>query len=352
MVTVLGRIFLCTQKGTAGGVLQSIPVAGGKVRADLDITTVGGSRFANAVGLVGLTVYLATFDSGVTASNSGGLFSFNAATLKKKKVMQLPQGKRVVGTNTWNTGVVNMQRDPNNAKQIVLAGLFGDLLTIDPDQANNGAKPKVVSHFYTGGINSAGNFLSNLTNSFFADPTGNDWVVGSRDGHVERWVNSNGGSAEKIISGVGANGSVNGIWYNPVPKNFDKSFGAGCRAKGANSHAPTDVSFGAATPGNRNFALGLFGGNPGDSVLLAIGLNKLSPSFRFAGTLCDLHVNPLIVLPGGKLTGTIAGTGKVRIPVPLPPAPKGVVIFRQWAMLNAASPGGIAVSNAREINIQ
>ncbi len=349
------RIYFCTWNSVgSGGVLQSIPQAGGKVQADLDIGTVRATMFANAVAVIGKVVYVATFDFTTAARIGGELVAYDTVAKKGTLVLKLPKGKYTSTTGTFGVGVVGMHPHPDMAGMLALAGIYGDLMIVDPDQKNGHKSPKVVSHQFTGGKNSAGKGIPNQVNSFFYDSTTKDWVVGTRDGHIDRWVD--GHSAEKIVSGVGSNAtptlnSVTGTHYFPVTKNHDHTIGAGCPAP-PSSLTPTDVALGAVVSPNPNFKFALFSGNVGARYLLAVGVqNKVSGGvklpFLFPGTTCFLRMDPLLILSAG----TIGKSRTVVVKLPIPSGLKqGLTFYRQWAMTTGAT--SFVLSNAREVKIQ
>lgn len=352
------RIYFCTQlynstaNSQTGGVLQSIPLAGGAVKTELDISTlqIPSTSLANALAIIGNVVYVATWDLSSTTTNGGELIAYDTTSQKAVLAMVLPRSKYVPSTTTIGCGIVSMHPYPEVAGQLALAGVYGDLLIVDPDQKNNYQNPKVVSHQFTG--NSTGTTY-NYTNSFFYDPTCKDFVVGTRDGAVDRWVD--GASAEKIITGVGSNAtatanSVNGSHYFPVTNNHDYTIGAGCPGNG---YVPTDVALGAAVSPNPNFKFALFTGNGGSKYLLALGVqNKVSGGqtlpWKIPGTNCFLRMDPLVILASGTLSGSGAGLGTAVAPIPIPSGvPSGLTLYRQWAMDMGSA--GFVLSNAREI---
>jgi len=356
------RIYFTTQNSTAtGGILQSIPQSGGAVQTHLDIGTVQAIGLANALAIIGNVVYVATFDVSTTTTSGGELVAYDTISKASRLVLLLPRGKyQPTTTTTYGCGIVCMHPDPNTAGQLALCGVYGDLLIVNPDQKNGYKNPTVVSHLFTGSKNTAGNGVYNYTNSFYYDPTTKDWVVGTRDGHIDRWVD--GHSAEKIITGVGSgatatSNSVNGSHYFPVTKNHDQTIGAGCPAP-PSSFTPTDVALGAAVSPNPNFKFALFSGTGGAKYLLALGIqNKVSGSqtlpWQLPGTSCFLRMDPLIILATGSLAGTGAGLGTAVVPVPIPSGiPKGLTLYRQWAMDLGTTPAGFVLSNAREIKFQ
>lgn len=292
------------------------------------------------------------------------MIAYDTTTKVGKLILTLPPSQYSSATTQYGLGVVQMHEHPAQPGRLAIAGVFGDLVVVDPDRANGHAAPKVLSHAFTGVQGSATTTTSNLVNSFHYDPSCGDWVVGSRDGHVERWVD--GHSAEKIIPNVGggalpASNSVTGIHHLPVANHSDLTYGAGCPGPGG--YTPTDVAVGAAVPGNAAFALALYSGTSAARVLLAIGLSNTvynsSPLPMDLTPLgapgCALRVAPVILL-GAALGGTGSGAGMLTIPLALPAGlPKGIRIHRQWAMDMSAAPtnaAGFVLSNARTIWIQ
>ncbi|MBK8976286.1 MAG: hypothetical protein IPM29_10180 [Planctomycetes bacterium] len=348
-----GRLYFTTQDAAgAGGWLQSIPAGGGAVQAELDITTVGATGLANACCAMGGKIYVATFNSSAasTATSPGELIEYDPGTMAGRLVMTLPPGGFDPSGNPWNTGIVNMLPDPLNPGTVVLQGVYGDLLYIDPATAT------IVRQDWTGTKNAAGTGLASGTvNSFAWDPIAQDWVVGTRTGTIERWVGEQ--QAQNKISGVGSTtaASLGGIHYFPMDRGVDVSYGGGCR--GNEDWEPTDSSFGAPIAGNMGFRFGLFGGNGGDAVVAVIGISATSVNgvplpldLAFAGLTpgCFLRTDAIVSL-GATLGGTGAGNGQVTIPLPLPMSVLGARFYRQWFELQTVptNPAGAVVSNAR-----
>lgn len=348
------KLYFTTQGGTAGGVLQSVPVAGGPVQQELDLGTLTGvPDLANALTMLGSKLYIGTFNSGpITTTNttSGHLVEFDIASSKGTVVMPIPLG--VWQTNStngaWSMGVVNMHAHPDKPGLLALFGVYGDYFEIDPI-----AKTLVTREFTGPTLINGGN---NSINSAAYDPSTKDWVIGTRDGYVERWVG--GQSAEKIIPGVGSdptptNNGVAGVHHFPPTKGVDYTTGDGCAGTGG--WEPTDVSYGAPTAGNSAFRLALHSGVPGDPCVLMVGV--AAPAFDLgpAGAPgCKLRITP-VVLVATTMTGSAPGDAHAVIPAPIPAStPLGTKVSRQWLVINRApvNPAGFVLSNARFIDVQ
>lgn len=356
LTIVGGELYFCTQTAGVIGTLQSVPLAGGPVTTRLDLATLGATGLANAVTSIGSKVYVATFNSSPTstATSPGELFEYDVPTNTGRLVMNLPPGGFQPVNNPWNTGIVNAEPDPLVPGSVMLQGVYGELLSIDPVAGT------ITSQVWTGLYNAGGNALaSGAVNSFSWDPVAQDWVVGTRNGSVERWVHNQ--QAESKILGVGSttSASVTGIHYMAHATGSDVSYGAGCA--GNANWIPTDSSFGPPAAGNSNFRLGLFGANPGDAVILAMGFQNVV----FGGLLLPLDGTPFGA-PGCFLRtdsvstrfaiagGSGAGQGQVTVPLPIPANVVGLTLYRQWIELQVTPTNalGIVVSNARQLTVQ
>lgn len=345
LALVGGSLFFTTSAltGTVSGILQSVPVAGGPVVQELDISTVSGaSGLANALTAIGPLVFIGTWDVG-TATNPGSLIQYDTTTKKGSLVLQLPKSKS--GTGTGNPGIVNMRQHPTRPNLLILQGIYGDWFLIDPFQA------QIVDHAFSGFPGPSSN-TANSYNSFDYDPHTGDYVVGTRDDHVERVVSNH--AAEKIVKLSTATSSVNGTAHIPLGNGHDHSTGPGC--PGSGGYTLTDVSYGLPTAGNGSFAFGVHSGYGGNPVALVFGLTdpKL-PLDPVPMPGCVLHTDFFATIPA-VLTGTGNGLGKARIPLAIPASALGAKLYRQWfeAQLGGtkSNPAGIVVSNGREIQVQ
>jgi hypothetical protein len=251
-----------------------------------------------------------------------------------------------------------MRPDPLRPGVLVLLGVYGDLLYINPTTAT------VVRHDWTGTKNPGGNALaSGVVNAFAWDSVAQDWVVATRYGALEHWVHEQ--QAEKKIIGIGSHAtptsnSMTAIHYSPFDSGGDVSYGPGCQGNG--TWEPTDSSIGQPIAGNSAFRLGLFAADGGDVLLALIGLSNtnfgaIPLPFDLAGIgatpNCFLRTDIVITLVG-VATGTGPGEGQLTIGLPIPPDLSGARIFRQWVALqvNATNPAGVVVSNARQTDIR
>ncbi|MHC4899414.1 MAG: hypothetical protein ACYTGW_20165 [Planctomycetota bacterium] len=347
MVLVGSTLYFTTQTAGVIGTLYSMPSGGGAVTQVLDLSKAGGVRIANAVAAIGTTVFVGTFTSSPAPNNVAELIAYDTVKKTGSKHMDIPAGVWQTG---WGMGVVSMHQVPIRPRNLALFGVYGDYFEIDV------VSKKVVVKEFTGPH--LGNGGNNAVNSAAWDPVGQDWIMGTRDGFVDRWVD--GQCAEKIIPGVGTattatQNSVTGMHHFPASAGVDYSIGKGCAGPGG--FTATDVSMGAPVPGNSKFALGLYSAAGGDRYLLSMGLQPLTPPFDLgvAGAAgCKLFVKEVFVLVGG-VTGTGNGLGKVVIPAPIPTTvPKGTKVYRQWLLGNKAPVNGaqFTVSNARLVEIK
>jgi hypothetical protein len=352
-------LYFTTQTAGVGGTLQRVSTSGGPVTALLDIATLGATGLANACAVIGTKVFVATFDSSPanTAPSPGELIEYDTATNTGRLVLRLPPGGFAPLGNPWNTGIVNMHEDPLQPGILVLQGVYGDLLHIDPVAGT------VVSAVWTGQLNAAGSGLASGTvNSAAFDPIAADWIVGTRYGSIEVWVHHQ--QAEQKIVGVGSNptataNSITGLYYFPAGPGIDVSYGAGC--PGNDGWTPTDSSFGAPYAGNASFRLALFSANPGDLAVLLVDFQNTV----FGGVPLPIDLG-VIGAPGCSLrtgnaitmfavtSGTGSGGGRAIIPVALPASFAGLTIYRQWAELQVTPTNalGIVGSNARQMTVQ
>jgi len=359
-LAILGNdLYFTTQTAGVAGTLQRVSMGGGPVTSVLDIATLGATGLANACAVIGTRVFVATFNSSPanTATSPGELIEYDTATNTGRIVLNLPPGGFAPGGNPWNTGIVNMYEDPLQPGILVLQGVYGDLLRIDPVAGT------VVSAVWTGVINAAGNALvSGTVNSFAFDPTAADWIVGTRYGSIEVWVHNQ--QAEQKLVGVGSNptatsNSITGIYYFPAGAGIDVSYGAGC--PGNDGWTPTDSSYGAPTAGNSGFRLALFSANPGDLAVLLVDFQNVV----FGGVPLPIDLS-VIGAPGCLLrtgnainlfvvtSGTGSGGGRAIVPLALPTSFLGLTFYRQWAELQVTPTNalGIVGSNARQLTVQ
>ena len=304
---------------------------------------------ANAIAVIGTKVYVASFDSTSNTASTGSLVVHDSVANTTSLVMALPQGRWVSGTTTFNTGIVNMHEDPANPGKLMLQGVYGDYLLIDPATAT------VVRHDFAGFVGPTAT-TPNQVNSFAYDPRTKDWIVGSRDGHVERMVD--GHSAEKIVPGVGSSAtptanSINGIAHIAATVGRDEAVGAGCPGNGG--YTPTDVPRGLPVRGNASFAFAVYSGRGGDAGALLIGGTPLNIDLGVIGAPgCILRTDILVTFPV-LLAGTGDGAGTATIPLPIPAgAPVGAAFFHQWVELQGTptNAAGLVLSNARLLTIE
>lgn len=359
IVVLGGRVYFCTQNAGAIGAIQSVPLSGGPVSVDFDLATAGAIGLANALAELNGKIYCATFNANPanTATTPGELVEFDPSTGSGRLVMNLPSGGFAPNGNPWNTGIVNMHPDPLVGGRLVLQGVYGELLWIDP------AAGTVAAQVWTGVHNAGGNSLaSGSVNSCSWDPVAQDWVVGTRNGTAERWVES--GQANDKVPGLGSSAtasqnSVGGIAHIPAIRGSDVSYGPGCRGTG--NWYPIDSALGAPIAGSTTFKFGLFAANAGDNAALLIdfqntqvGGTPLPVDLAVIGAPgCLLRAGNLVAI-GVATTGAGEGSGSATIPFSLPSTAAGVTLYRQWVELQAVptTPLGIVVSNARRMTIQ
>ena len=201
-----------------------------------------------------------------------------------------------------------------------------------------------------------------VVDSFAFDPVAGDWIVGTREGTIERWVGDQ--QAEDKIVGLGTNPTatsnrVAGLHYFPVSTTpADVSYGLGC--EGNEGWTPTDSSFGAPVAGSTGFRFGLFSANPGDLVVLLLDFQNVTiGGVPLPADLTGLGAPGCFVRTGNLFSqflvtgGSGAGGGQATIPLALPANMTGLSFYRQWAELQATPTNGlgIVVSNARQLTV-
>lgn len=352
-------IYFTTQNGALGpGILQRVPITGGPVTTVVDLATLGAVSLANAVCAIGTKVYVATFNATTTATTPCEVFEWNTLTNTGRLVLNLPPGGFIPTPPAWNAGIVNMEEDPLRPGILALAGVYGDLIYVDP-VANT-----VVNSFWTGTLNGTA-LGSGTINSFTWDPVARDWIIGTRSGSIERWVGAQ--QADNQITGVGsATASLTGIHHIPNTAGIDYSYGAGCVGNGSTTPGstgwtPTDSSYGAPTGGNSSFRLAVHSCNGGDAVILAMDFQNVAvgpyllpydmASFGAPGCFArsGLASTQLFVTSGAGVGG-----GHAIRPLPIPVIVLGMTVYRQWFELQATPTNalGIVVSNARRLVVQ
>lgn len=341
-----GKLYFVSQNASnTGGVLQSVSMGGGPVTTEVDLATVSGAvGLGNALCAIGTKVYVACFDSGATAT-TGSVVVYDTTTSTASVLTQLPKGKYVSGTSTFNTGIVHAQAPASMPGKLLLIGVYGDVLVMDAANGN------VLQHTFSGAIGATSTTV-NLLNSGDWDPITEDVIVGSRDGWVERIVS--GHAAEKIVPGVGSSAtasqnSVVGLAHIPANAGADVTSGAGC--PGFGGYTLTDVGRGVPVAGNGAFQMACYSGDGGNNAVLVIGVTNPGLDLSVIGmTNCILRSSLDVTIPT-VLTGTGAGLGKATIPFPIPAGVSGT-IFRQWVQVQApgrtTNPLGLVLSNGRK----
>lgn len=358
MVEANGRLYFITQTSGVLGTLQSVPVGGGPVAIDLDLAALGAANLANACTAIGTKVYIATFNSGsaATAVNPGEVFEFDTVANTGRLVTTLPAGGYVSGTTTFSPGIVNMIPDTQIPGLLVLEGVYNDLIRVDP--VNN----TVVSAVWTGVLSTAGALQSATVNSFQYDPVARDFIIGTRNGAIERWVGTQ--QARQMITGVGSSAtltsnSVTGLAYIPFGSGIDESYGTGC--PGNDNWTPTDSSFGAPIAGDPNFKLAVYSVNPGDPVLLLLDFQNVAiGSIPLPFDMTPIGAPGCQLLTGNLATrlalttGSGSGNGRGVVPLPLPNSVLGLQLYRQWVELQLTPTNGLGLvtSNARRMVVQ
>src|SRR5262249_51152171 len=109
---IVGTDVWFTTQNAAGsdGILHRVPRAGGPAARVLDLSTLAGwNGLANGRCVVAGRIYIGSFDMGTSGAATGCLAVYAPTTSIGSVLRQLPRGKYVSGTETFNTGVVCMQ---------------------------------------------------------------------------------------------------------------------------------------------------------------------------------------------------------------------------------------------------
>jgi hypothetical protein len=340
------NLYFISQNATnTGGIIQHLPIAGGAVVVDVDLTTVTNyNGLANSLCAIGRDVYVASFDSSTSATVTGCLVKWDTTTNTATVVMQLPKSKLGAVTPS-NFGSVWIIPHPDQPGNLAICGVFGDILVVNPTTA------AIVSHTFSGFNTSPTAGLTNLLNSFGYDPRTRDFVSGSRDGNVERIAD--GHSAEKVIPNVGstpATSSLAALWHIPAATGIDYTNGPGCPGPGG--YTLTSADTGLPTSGNAAFRLACYSGLGGAAAALVIGTTDPAldlGTFGFPG--CVLRANPTITL-GVTLSGTGNGAGQASIPLPIPNNVVGATLYHQWVQAQISPTILLSVSNGRRLTVQ
>lgn len=353
-----GRVYFCTQNAGLIGAIQSVPTTGGAVTLDLDLASLGAISLANALCEMNNKIYCATFNSGSNAATPCELFEFDPITGGGRLVMNLPQGGFAPNATPWNIGCVNMRPDPTNPGVLVIQGVYGEVMKVDPATAT------VVSQVWTGVHNAAGTGIASRTvNSFDWDPIAQDWVIGTRDGFIDHWVGA--GQAQRTVAGVGSSAtptqnSIGGLAHMPDIAGSDATYGGdGC--PGTGNWLPVNSSQGAPLAGNANFRFGLTSANGGDSAVLFIDLQNVVLAGMplpidlvvIGAPNCWIRTGNMIAI-GLPTAGAGEGQGTASLPLAIPAILAGTTLYHQWIVLQTVptNPAGIVVSNARRMFIQ
>jgi hypothetical protein len=351
LALVGGSVYFTTQNASGtGGILQHVPVGGGAIVVDADLTTIiGWVGLANALAAIGTKVYVAGFDSG-TGVTTGSLLEWDTVTNTGTIVLQLPKGKFLSGASTFNTGIVYLVPHPDVPGQLILVGVYGDILYFDT------ASRMIVRHDWAGfGTGTAG--VANLLNAGAWDSQTRDLIVGSRDGHVERICD--GHSAEKIVPGVGSSttpssNSVNGLGHVPATTQAsDWTDGAGCAGNGGYTLTAADAYLPSA--GNSGFRFAVYSGTAGHPCVFGVGATNPGLDLTPLGAPgCVMRSTYAIALPQ-TLSGTGNGDGTASIAFAVPSSFFGVIVHTQWVevqTITRSNPAGLVVSNGRRLTVR
>ena len=354
-----GKLYFCTQNATntaGSGVLHSVPVTGGAATVVADLSTLTGwiatNGGANAIATVNGKVYVGAFDSSTSPTATGVIVEHDPVANTTAVLLNLPQSKTPASaTLFYNTGICYMQ---GYGGKLQLFSIFGDYLVVDT------ATKTIVSHTSAAAINPATTSpVNTFFNSYDYDPNTGDLICGSRDGRIQRIASNH--IAQGCVTGVGSfatpsGNSVNGVSHLPAQAaSLDTSYGEGC--PGNNGFTLTDVSSGIPYAGNSAFQLGSYSGTGGDAVVCLIAVTPQTPPIDLTVigmNGCKMWIGAPLVSVAGVLSGTAAGAGSIRIPLPLPAAAVGAVLYRQWAEVQVTKTNllGIVISNARKMEVK
>lgn len=349
-----GNIYIASQNELNQlALLWSVPAAGGPPTLEVDLSTLPGfnTQLANGMTVFGGKVYVATGFG--TTPPAQQLWAFDPATKATKLVLDLPVG--LAASSSVGPYVVNLGVDTKR-NLIILMGVYGDVLWIDPAQA------KVVKHVasgpWTASTSKWGNHVG-LINSCVYNPDTDDVAIGSRDGSLD--ILDGWHSAVDFIVGLGSAttasyNSVTALAYLPVGA-YCQSYGEG--GMGSGGYYPVSASIGYPFAG-QTWGLGLYGGVGGGAAFLLLGVSDSS----WAGTPLPLNLGPfgaqgnyiytaMDLSVAAVLAGSGNGAGTAALTFPLPAAVKGAVLFSQWLTVDmGANSLGLVMSNARKIMVK
>ncbi len=329
IVPVGSKLYFTTQDSSnKGGVLQSVPAAGGSPTTLMNLGTSSlwpSGNLANGVAGFAGKIYVATW--GVNPV----ILSYNISTKKLTTFAKLPRSKVL---NTYLYPVNLYAGVVGGTLTLAVCGLYGDLVTY------NLITKKVTGHFVAGNDPSRSTVLKyNYSNSFAWNPDTGDWGIGSRDGALDIVVPVGKGHAfQRAVDKVGSNptvtsNSVNGLAYVPAGAKGYAPYGAGC--SGNTQFTPTSGGFGVAKQGVSNFSFGVGSATNGLPALLLVGTAPLAADLGSAGAPgCFLRQNNLFILPT-VTAGPKAGLGQAFIPIPLPKV--SATLYTQWGIVDASA---------------
>ncbi len=337
-----GRIYTVHQNSRyTGAVISSVPVAGGPVKLEVDLTTKPGFQgIGNA--LVGYRddIYVATWNSATNTREQ--IWRWNIRTRAATKVGILP--KSLSSANYY--GPVNMQIYAGY--YLVVVGVNGDVAWI---RRSNGS---VYRQYHTGRWNkTAGKYYPNTLNSGCLCTKTYDWWLGSRDACLDVLSRSHG--ADQVVR-LGSNraGSVTAVVYLPETTGYAYCYGDGGR--GYQGYYPVEVYLG--TPHLSSiWRIGLFGVPGRAPVILGFGASRAKwGPLRLPFDLGPLgapgnYIRSAFDVAYGWRAGGLPGPGKGRlyvlVRIPNNPSLVGSWFYTQWLVIDpGANALGITMTNA------
>lgn len=338
---VAGTVYFAQGSATESAI-YSVPANGGAATQLVDLTQVAGFPAGSIVNGLAATlthVYAVVWTAGL-------VFEYDINAKTTKLLLTLPVSKQV--TAGFYPVNCQMQGNPLASKVLAVAGLYGDITTIDVSTG------KLIDHFYQ--ATAAGTGRNSLTDSMAENPSTGDWGTGTRDGAINVVLPVDDGQiARAVVDGMGAGATPNlnrvvGIWFNDGGGDY-APIGGGCA--GVGGFIPTSTAMGSPIQGNTNFALRVNSTRSGSATaLLVIGNTMAAPypvDLGIAGAPgCMLRTNMLLVI-GGTATGITDGFGSGSIKAPLPMRKANV--YTQWGVYDPSNNLGVAVSDCRNLKL-
>ena len=338
-----GKVYVIhLNSSNKGGIISSVPVAGGNVKQEINLGAMSGYQgIANAMSNYGYYFYVATWNA---PSGVEQIWKWKVGTTTATKLCTLPKTKSIGYGGTYKCfGPVNLI---NYYSTLIAIGFQGDIARI------SGYSGTIYGHYHTGSWNKArGKYNINLLNSGCrVSRIYTDYWLGSRDGAIDVLVRTHG--ADKVVR-LGTSGSVTAIAYLPGSYGYAYCFGDG--GMGSGGYYPVEVYMGTPHPG-MTWKIGIYGFKGGIPAIFYLGFSSsrwgsvrlpinLAP-YGAPGNYIRVSLEiPFILRMGGIGNGN--GRGILSFPIPNNPVFVGGYFYTQWIGLDStANTLGLVVSNA------